>query len=42
VFGWAVLLLLSGGYSQFNSLGIGFAFGAYSHIRKHGLGIFFE
>jgi len=42
VFGWAVLLLLSGGYSPFNFLGVGFAFGTYSHIRKHGLGIFFE
>ncbi|NCR41522.1 MAG: hypothetical protein GPJ21_17750 [Microcystis aeruginosa W13-11] len=42
VFGWAVLLLLSGGYSPFDFLGVGFAFGAYSHIRKHGLGIFFE
>ena len=42
VFGWAVLLLISGGYSMFNSLGIGFAFGAYLHIKKYGLGIFFE
>jgi hypothetical protein len=42
VFGWAFVLLSGGGWTPFNSLGVGFAFGAYSHIRKHGLGIFFE
>jgi hypothetical protein len=42
IFGWAFILLSGGGWFPFMSLGLGFAFGAYSHIRKHGLGIFFE
>ena len=42
VLGWSIWLLTSGGYDTLNFFGLGFGFGAYSHIRKHGLGIFFE
>ncbi|TRU84860.1 MAG: hypothetical protein EWV76_15455 [Microcystis novacekii Mn_MB_F_20050700_S1] len=42
VLGWSIWLLTSGGYDGLNFFGLGFGFGAYSHIRKHGLGIFFE
>jgi hypothetical protein len=42
VFGWSIWLLTCGGYFSAHYFGLGFAFGAYSHIRKHGLGIFFE
>jgi len=42
VLGWSIWLLTSGGYFSAHYFGLGFAFGAYSHIRKNGLGIFFE
>jgi hypothetical protein len=42
VLGWSIWLLTCGGYFSGHFFGLGFAFGAYSHIRKHGLGIFFE
>jgi len=42
VLGWSIWLLTGGSYDAANFFGLGFAFGAYSHIRKHGLGIFFE
>ncbi|MCA2684015.1 MAG: hypothetical protein IM504_10470 [Microcystis sp. M038S2] len=39
VFGWATLLLLSGGYSSSDFFGVGFGLGAYLHIRKYGLNL---
>lgn len=39
VFGWMVLLLMSGGFSLYNFIGVGFGLGAYLHFRKHGLNL---
>jgi len=39
VFGWATLLLLSGGYSSSDFFGVGSGLGAYLHIKKYGLNL---
>lgn len=37
IFSWILLLTISGGYNQYNFLGVGFGFGAFLHICDHGL-----
>lgn len=42
IFGMAILLLISGGYSSFSALGVGFAYGTYLQIKNDGLRLFFD
>lgn len=37
LFGWISLLSISGGYSQYNFMGVGFGLGAFLHIKEEGL-----
>ncbi|WP_017714800.1 hypothetical protein [Kamptonema formosum] len=41
IFGWLVIVSLSGGYNQYSFLGLGFGLGAFLHIKDYGLVNFF-
>jgi hypothetical protein len=40
IFAWIFLLTISGGYNQYNFLGVGFGFGTFLHICDYGLNKF--